>query len=264
MYYNTNSEFVSEEAIFITEFLGCECENWSGNFEVFEILNRYDELIKEGKHEGFIPLIIVATETLAQQCRIFWDEAVEEDSRNLEQIRRDLIETAKSLDVQELFDELQEYEEDFDESVWEIEDALEWKQAVPVDNRAASIKNQLLYMLMNPGSELIIAKIPAVNPWELPVWVPMGGFNECPNPETQAAIFRYWNEKYHAVPAIVGCDNWVLFVENPPVTIDDALRLVKEQYLFDYETLSFPLESEEIFQKAVELSAGKVWEFWWD
>jgi hypothetical protein len=28
-----------------------------------------------------------------------------------------------------------------------------------------------------PHSELIIAKIPAKNPWELAAWIPMGGYN---------------------------------------------------------------------------------------
>ncbi|WP_082307002.1 DUF4253 domain-containing protein [Bacillus sp. FJAT-27245] len=68
------------------------------------------------------------------------------------------------------------------------------------------------------NKKIIIAKIPTAKPWEVAAWVPMGGFNECPMPEEQVALFKYWYEQYGATPALVDVDVWELFVENPPKT----------------------------------------------
>ena len=47
----------------------------------------------------------------------------------------------------------------------------------------------------NVMSEIILAKIPTTKPWELAAWIPMGGFNDCPMPDVQVAVMKYWFEK---------------------------------------------------------------------
>ena len=89
----------------------------------------------------------------------------------------------------------------------------------------------------NSSGEEIIAKIPTENPWELAAWLPMGGYNACPMPAEQVAVFRYWHEKYRAVPAVVSYDTLYMTLERPPSTEEDAevrsLKLIMPASLAD-------------------------------
>ncbi|MGE8203826.1 DUF4253 domain-containing protein [Heyndrickxia sp. NPDC080065] len=111
------------------------------------------------------------------------------------------------------------------------------------------------------SEEVIIARFPTKEPWEASLWVPMGGFNECPLPEQQAAIYKHWYEKYGAYPKLVSDDTWVLEVRSPPKTNEEALHLAKEHFLFcryvleDFSTLG---------AYAGFLLKSKKWNFWWD
>jgi hypothetical protein len=58
----------------------------------------------------------------------------------------------------------------------------------------------LTIMENNHISEIILAKIPTTKPWELAAWIPMGGFNDCPTPSEQVAVFKRWYDVYGAVP----------------------------------------------------------------
>ena len=110
--------------------------------------------------------------------------------------------------------------------------------------------------------EILIAKIPAQNPWELAAWIPMGGFNSCPAPEVQVAVFRYWHEKYGAIPALVTHDTWQMTLSKPPSNEEDAEVLAKEHCAFCADTIT---QGEvTIRELAGELKGSTVWGFWWD
>ncbi len=111
-------------------------------------------------------------------------------------------------------------------------------------------------------SEIILAKIPTANPWELAVWMPMGGFNDCPKPAEQMAVFRYWYEKYGAIPALVSYDIWEMELSKPPVTNEECEQLACEQYAFCYDIVDQGVGS--IRALASELRHATTWYFWWD
>ena len=60
----------------------------------------------------------------------------------------------------------------------------------------------------------------------------MGGFNSCPSPAEQVAVFRYWHERYGAVPGVVSYDEWELELTKPPLNYEDAEVLAKEHFAF--------------------------------
>ena len=95
-----------------------------------------------------------------------------------------------------------------------------------------------------------------------PTWFPMGGFNECPLPEEQVAIFKYWYEKYGAAPALVTHDVWELYVENPPNTQEEAESLAWEQYGFCSDIVWQGIGT--VNGLAGTLIHSSVWYFWWD
>lgn len=111
------------------------------------------------------------------------------------------------------------------------------------------------------AEEALLYLIPDKECWKLPLWFPMGGFNECPTPEEQAAVFKKWHEEYGAVPYYVSEDTWKLRVERLP-SRRDIHRLAKEQLLFCIDLLAlFP---GGIKQLEEHLLKSDVWTFWWD
>ncbi|OWA37895.1 hypothetical protein B9G55_02280 [Saccharibacillus sp. O16] len=109
--------------------------------------------------------------------------------------------------------------------------------------------------------ELLLLDLPIADAWQAPFIVPMGGYNECPQPFEQAVLFRDWQQRFDAVPTAVAQDTWLLQVKRRPQTREEALHLAKEHVMF----CQYVLESfETIGQYAEYLQQADRWEFWWD
>ncbi|MDO3409392.1 DUF4253 domain-containing protein [Saccharibacillus sp. CPCC 101409] len=108
---------------------------------------------------------------------------------------------------------------------------------------------------------LLLLALPASELWNAPLIVPMGGYNDCPQPIEQAILFRDWYERYEAVPIAVTEDTWILQAQILPRTDEEALDLAREHFIF----CQYVLESfDSIGQYAAQLKRGGIWEFWWD
>lgn len=90
----------------------------------------------------------------------------------------------------------------------------------------------------------------------------MGGFNSCPLPEEQAAVFRYWNEKYGAIPAAVSRDIWELYVPNPVTDKQTVMELAIEMYNFCNDIVDQGVGT--IGALAGMITGLNIWYFWWD
>lgn len=113
-----------------------------------------------------------------------------------------------------------------------------------------------------PLNDLVGIEIYAKAGWHIPALFKYGGWNECPEPEAQCAIWKYWEEKYGA--KIVGISNDIIeaYVENPPQTQEEAMQLAMEQYLYCADIVDQGVES--VANLAALLLKQKVWYFWWD
>jgi len=225
-----------------------------------EIATRYYELLEQGQAGGFFPLIIVPSDTLAESLEFFLeDNDIENTPESISSFRQNVIEAAKGIDGKTfLAARLDEALEPCDDEDYDIigqfkQPAL---QSAPQPALAAFLARYATY------EEIIIAKIPAENPWELAVWLPMGGFNDCPLPENQAAVFRYWFEKYGAIPSTVTHDIWEVVLTQPPAAEGEAEALAKEQYAFCPDLVD--QGTETIRALASGLIGSYTWFFWWD
>ena len=236
---------MSDECKAIIDFLGCEYELIKNGKSGY-VMERFRALTEQGAAEGFFPLMIVPSDTLLDSLEIGAEEAEGEDSA----ARRDaVLRAAQDINAQKVFAQQME-ERELDED--ELEEMLG-------DFDASDFFSDGFGM---GEPELLIAKIPAKHPWELAAWVPMGGFNECPLPEEQAAVFRYWYEKYSAIPRLVTFDIWEMNVAKPPRTQAEAEALAKEQYAFCPDIVA--QGTETIRALASGLINSPVWQFWWD
>ena len=116
-----------------------------------------------------------------------------------------------------------------------------------------------------PYPNIRIANIPTSNPWELPAWLPMGVFNDCPEPSQQIAVFKHWYKKYGAVPVAATYDEWEMLVSKPPVTDAECEETAKEHYEFCSDiVLQQTGERASIRGRASIIRNAKAWYFWWE
>lgn len=232
---------MTEECQQIIDLLNCEYQIFVNESDDERLLSAWQAWREEGEKAGFIPLIIVPDSTLAETLEEYGPASF---AAQREQMIRD----AENLNAQALF------------ARYPAGDGMagEFTDNTPNDEFCCwwDVQKE------RPYKEILLVKIPTRNPWELAAWVPMGGFNSCPSPEEQIAIFRWWYEQYGAIPAAVTHDVWEMSVSRPPLTDEAAERLANEQYAFCEDIVTQGMES--IRALASILKHAPVWYFWWD
>ncbi|TKI56771.1 DUF4253 domain-containing protein [Brevibacillus antibioticus] len=108
---------------------------------------------------------------------------------------------------------------------------------------------------------LIVLELPQTSGYEAPLWVPMGGYNECPLPVYQSVIVKHWQEVYGIKILAVTEDTWIFQAGSRPQTYQEALKLAQEHFIFcQYVLDEFP----SLGHYANYLMKQEVWHFWWD
>jgi hypothetical protein len=242
----------------IIDFLGCDYELFENEPDGAKICARHEELWEQGRREGFTPLLILVSDVLAEAIELFYEDAdLEATAENAAALREDILQKAEEVDADAFLSaRLAEYTEmhEDDDITGEFEDCE------PVDC-LLSINEK------NDIPEIILAKIPTAKPWELAAWVPMGGFNDCPFPAEQTAVFRLWYERYGAVPDLVSYDVWEMELRGKEPVKDNAgaEALAKEQFAFCYDIVMQAGEGyDSIRGLANHLKGSATWYFWWD
>lgn len=113
-----------------------------------------------------------------------------------------------------------------------------------------------------PKREVVIGLLPVTESWEVPAWLKIGGWNECPPPEVHVVMFRHWEQQYGARVASVTGDVIEFTVERPPTTDADAMALARQQYVYCPDIVDQGVET--VANLAASLKGAKVWFFWWD
>jgi len=240
----------------IVDFLGCEYEYFEFTMGD-EIYARYTQLAAQGREDGFIPLVIIPTDTLAETFDVeFLDEVYGTGTtpQALAAWREQAIAEAAQADAEAFFRTEQE----------RLERVYGERLMPPLGSFVPTRPDQgkPLSGSVRPEEEAVIVKIPTRNPWELAIWAPMGGFNDCPGPVQQAAVFRYWYEKYGAAPVVLqGHDSWELQLDRPPQSDADCEALAREHMIFCFDLAGF---ADSIRAYASTLRGATTWQFWWD
>ena len=111
--------------------------------------------------------------------------------------------------------------------------------------------------------EMLLLQIPTDDPADIPAYLPFGGWNDCPDAETQLAFTHYWREKYGAIPAALdGADCLEFLVERPVTDPVEAKKVAVEQFAFCSD-LPFQV-FEDVEQLAEFIHQSRQWYFWWD
>lgn len=248
------------------EYLDCPCEIFKGLIDDDNLIFAYEQALEEGKEKGYTPLMIAPDDTIIDNMEILCEDSGIDsaDKNGFRKLRDLLIEKANALNPSECLEKLiGELKENVEE------DGQKWDKFVGKYAKGEGCCSFDSYWNHNSNvmSEIILAKIPTTKPWELAAWIPMGGFNDCPMPDVQVAVMKYWFEKYQAIPSIVTYDTWEFMVLNyketggfPIKDKDDAMKLAIEQAAFCTDQTN----EVTIGQLADGLTRSKVWYFWWD
>ena len=244
----------SETARSLMDYLGCPCEVFSDLLDDDDLIFSYEQALEQGKEQGYTPLLVVVDDILLEKIEI-----EQEEESDIRAYRKRTIEEALALDPAEVFKGLKEAlaeELEDGEKTLLCPDPVKGGQAI---NRFTAFWDYGTSL----SKEVILAKIPTANPWELPVYVPMGGFNECPGPAVQAAVMKYWYEKYGAVPGVVSYSEWEFLLPEPVADKYEALRLACEHCYLCVDRVDQSVDST-IGKLADCLMKSTVWYFWWD
>jgi hypothetical protein len=210
-----------------------------------EVMKRYQSARIDGDKNGYTPVLIIPSKMMVE----ILDRASDRDFPTDD--RMTILEKARVIRVDELLKRMLENlipEEEEEDIIGEFS--------------AGEEQNHFLTLEECRYKTIIIAKLPTNQPWEAAAWIPMGGFNECPMPEEQVAVFRYWFEKYRAFPALVTSDVWEFYVEQPPTTKEEAELLAWEHFAFCGDNVYQGVGS--VKGLASHLINSSVWYFWWD
>lgn len=184
-----------------------------------------------------------------------FDRMEETFEANSDQSVEELIEAARGIDPANWFVDRQASAPEY----YDIEED-EWPEGDP--GPAHSLSSHRDVLTGEPFAQVNIAVIPAPEAWMVPCYLRIGGWNECPNAEEHAALFKYWGEKYGATVACIADDVIEMKVTRPPTTRDAALELAKEQYLYCADIVDQGTETIEAL--AASLQNADAWFFWWD
>jgi hypothetical protein len=174
---------------------------------------------------------------------------------NSDQPVEELIASAREIDAASWFVERQASDPEY----YDIEEDA-WPEEEPAT--PDSLTSHCDVLTQKPYPLVNIALIPAPEAWMVPCYLRIGGWNECPDAQEHAALFKYWGEKYGATVAAITGDVIEMTVTRPPGTREQALELAKEQYLYCADIVDQGTETLEAL--AASLVDAKVWFFWWD
>lgn len=234
----------------LEEYLGCPYTWIPSMTEDRPILEAYREARKRGEREGFWPLLISMWNS-----RCFLDFAA---------LRRQSREELLSAPLPDGREVVRRRLQDWRAEITAEDPSLNWREDILGKVEGGKPRTRLSgfwdYRHVETAP-LVLAEIPAKNPWEVFAWLPFGGWNDCPQDLEHMAVAKYWFEKYGAVPALMTHD--VLEYSLPaPVSQEKAMEVAWEQFTYCSDIVEQGVGT--VGRLADGLAQSKFWYFWWD
>lgn len=235
----------------MTGRLDCNFRVFSEDCTMEQIMEIYTDELERGRKEGFFPVLVSVDDILVECLGMNGDDGYTISS---------IINSADGNAEEILKEQYQEYINDYLGGDGEGEPSGE-----EMENFLGELDNgEEICEFSSLSDETILFEIPVDEPWKIIAYLPMGGWNDCPEPGEMITICRYWYEKYGAIPAVVTHDTLEFFVEKPVMDEEEAWKLAKEHFVFCPDRVFQCTESYQLGEVADCLIKSKVWFFWWD
>jgi hypothetical protein len=165
------------------------------------------------------------------------------------------LEAAAGLTPEGVLESLKESDSEYYEQVEEGE----WPARAPGEQQLTA-HNAILSG--RPKKTVFIAKLPTASAHEVPAYLKLGGWNECPTADKHVALHHYWHERYGARIISTTFDVIECTVERPPCSREEAIALAREQFIYCADIVY--QGCGDIMNLAATLKDSKIWYFWWD
>ena len=257
-----------------------------------DAMARYDELAKLGREEGFVPFFLNLNDTVLESMviAVSLEHDIIDDVETLtpEQVSaytRAILQryrtargdaSAKEYGSAAIAQQLRKVADDDEDANKDDSEEFDLNELVdefmssdylpdeePEDD-APTLSALLRYELLDEEQgEMLLLQIPTDDPADIPAYLPFGGWNDCPDAETQLAFTHYWRERYGAIPAALdNADCLEFLVERPVADPVEAKKLAVEQFAFCSD---LPFQVFEDFEQLTEfIHQSRQWYFWWD
>lgn len=258
----------SELAQAMMDYLDCECTYFPSMRDDDPIVSSYSYAKRVCAHEGFVPVLVRADETLWECLMMNSDpdsggaDGYAFDYEKVADYRKKML----GMPVKDGKTVLGAF---IDQRKSEAaDDDLDWENEVLGEmdgSKTESEPNLRFATYWNFDTQmtfpLILAKIPVSNPWEIFAYLPFGDWNDCPDTPELMAAAKYWFEQYGAVPAAMTNDE-LEFELTTPIPREKAIEAAMEQYGLCPDV--YHGEERNIGALADMLRQSTVWYFWWD
>lgn len=257
-----------------------------------DAMARYDELAKLGRAEGFVPFFLNLNDTVLESMviAVSLEHDIIDDVETLtpEQVSaytRAVLQryrttrggaSAEEYGSAAIAQQLRRVTDDGEDAHEDAPDEFDLNELVDEfmssdflpdeepEDEDPTLSALLCYELQDEEQgEMLLLQIPTDDPADIPAYLPFGGWNDCPNAETQLAFTHYWREKYGAIPAALDNADCLEFLVERPVTDPlEAKKLAVEQFAFCSD---LPFQVFEDFEQLTEfIHQSRQWYFWWD
>jgi hypothetical protein len=208
-------------------------------------LKQLDQLRDEGRSGGFTVILLGGKDDA---------DGLAENRKASKTSAEDYLRLTASVDVRQWLS--QQIEADPEKYQAESGD---WPSEVP---DAGHISAHLEGFSKKPKQNVYLAKIPTPQNWQVPAYIGMGGWNDCPDPAVLTAFSKHWHERYGAEVVSITRDVIEFTVARPPTTKEAAVGLAREQYTLCPDIVDQGVG--DVSTLAATLLGSKYWFFWWD
>ena len=250
----------------LKKYLGCSCCFFPIESSADELNKAFGEAKDRGKSAGTIPVLLALDARLMEHLLLYFNPLSKDcdfDSDEVVKYRRSML-NQQLRPGKEIFDEKM----DTLRKDAEIDDYI-MREVMTDELEEGSVYSGFINCWdtwnidrrRRRAEWIALVEIPVKNPWEVFAFLPFGGWNECPETLELMSVSKYWYEQYGAVLSAMSADELEFIIE-APVSMEAAVRLAKEQYLFCPDIVDQGVGTTGALANSIYRSV--YWYFWWD
>ncbi len=225
---------------------GCECVRIKKRFNEFTS-NYIDSLRSQGQLEGYTPVLLEPD--AVRSFNVNLKGLNNDEIRSLmEATRKKLLSANVDSGRAFLYNEIEKTKKYTDNRFDHyMNDPIEESRIVVPEDIALT------------NREVVLVKVPVLEPWKIWAYLPYGAWNACPLPEEHMAVSKYWYETYGAVPVSITY-NMVSYILPQPTT--EPKKAAMEMYAYCFDIIEQGYDNFSYLAEAIK--GNRFWSFWWD
>ena len=256
---NGSQAISATAAELVQAYIDCRSKLIRSGTDVGEVIQKYLDAMRYGAEWGFSTVIIPVTEALAEHLYSVGDGQPLQIDR-LRQKRRETLQSGlPEKDGRALLDEAYRYKIRYmAERNIDVDSFLQSTAQGSAVNCFSSFVSR-----GKMTCDIVLAQIPTRQPWEVFVWLPVGGVNGAPADEDLMAISEEWYRICGAVPAVLGYGTVEYYLPDGQLDRRQAAQIAMDQFAVCPERVLRLTRSHCLGELADTLTKSCVWYLGW-